>query len=89
MPQKIKSQIKMDDDEEKVLQALSRTGAMQPSQLAAETLMLPADLNNLLRGLADLRLVILRPDNTPDGQVVILTGEGKQALSQYQANKGA
>jgi DNA-binding MarR family transcriptional regulator len=78
----IPSQFELSDNDMQVLQALARHGAMQPSQLAAETLMLPADLNKVLGSLADMRLVIIRPDETPDGQVVILTTDGKQALGQ-------
>ena len=81
MPEIIKSQIKLNAQEQQVLQTLSRKGAMQPSQLAAETLIVPSEINDLLRSLADVKFVIVRDDNTPDGQVVILTGEGKEAVS--------
>jgi DNA-binding MarR family transcriptional regulator len=77
----IKSEIKLTNQEQGVLQMLSREGALTPSQVAAETLTTPAELNVLLRSLADIRLVIVRDDNTPDGKVVILTGEGREALA--------
>lgn len=89
MPKMIKSGIELTKGEEQVLQSLSRLGAMQPSQLAAETLMLPADLNKLLDDLANARLVIVRPDDTPDGQVVILTAEGREALYPGRMKKSA
>jgi DNA-binding MarR family transcriptional regulator len=83
----IQPQFDLNKDEVQVLQTLSRHGALQPSQLAAETLLLPADLNQVLDGLADMRLVIVRPDETPDGQVVILTGDGREALYQNTSRK--
>jgi DNA-binding MarR family transcriptional regulator len=85
----IPSQFQLDKDEMLVLQALSRGGALQPSQLAAETLLLPADLNKVLTSLADMRLIIVRPDETPDGQVVILTGEGRELVYQNISKKNA
>jgi len=89
----IPNRFELTDEETQVLQALTRLGAMQPSQLGAETLFLPADLNRVLTALADNGLVIVRPDETPDGQVVILTAEGRDALyrnfpSQNMLKKG-
>jgi DNA-binding MarR family transcriptional regulator len=77
----------LNDDEIQVLQALTRYGAMQPSQLGAETLMLPADLNQTLTALADNGLVIVRPDETPDGLVVILTSEGRDTLNRNMTSQ--
>ncbi len=78
----VRPQIELNSREQEVLQTLSRRGAMPPGQLAAETLLVPTELNRLLDGLASFKLVIVREDNTPDGRVVILTGEGKEALGQ-------
>ncbi len=88
MAKMIPTQYDLSEDELKVLKALAEFGAMQPSQLAAETLLLPADLNGVLKNLSDvrMRLIIVRPDETPDGQVVILTKEGKEALYQNMSN---
>lgn len=82
MAEIIKTHIKLNAQEQQVLQTLSRKGAMQPSQLAAETLIVPGEINTLLASLADVKFVIVRDDNTPDGKVVILTGDGKNAVEE-------
>lgn len=83
MAEIINPQIKLNSQEQEVLQLLSREGALTPSQVSAASLTAPADVNTLLRNLADVKLVIVRDDNTLDGKVVILTGEGREAL--YEA----
>jgi DNA-binding MarR family transcriptional regulator len=87
MPEIIKPQIKLNSQEQEVLQLLSREGALTPSQLSAASLMVPAEVNTLLRNLADVKLVIVREDNTADGKVVILTGEGREALYEAVSRK--
>jgi hypothetical protein len=61
--------MQLNDDERKVLRTLARRGAMSPSLVSAETLLLPGQTLRLLKELADVGMVLLRDDPaSADGQ---------------------
>jgi hypothetical protein len=69
------------DNEQKVLQTLEKRGAMSPSQVSAETWLLPGETNKVLKNLSGVGMVVLRNDsNSPDGQMVAITGEARTFL---------
>jgi DNA-binding MarR family transcriptional regulator len=73
--------IELTDEERKVLRTLARSGAMSPSKVSAETLILPGKTLNLLKNMADVGLVFLRDDPaSADGRVVVLTARGRELL---------
>jgi DNA-binding MarR family transcriptional regulator len=81
-----KAQIQLNDDERKVLLTLARSGAMSPSQVSAETWILPGDTLALLKTLADEDLVVMRDDpDTADGKLVALTARARDLLDMGSA----
>ncbi len=71
----------LNDNEQKVLQMLAHKGVMSPSQVSAETWMLPGETLGLLKGLAEAGLVIIRSDpDSADGQLVALTAQARDIL---------
>jgi len=81
-----KSQIELNDDERKVLLTLARSGAMSPSQVSADTWILPGDTLTLLKTLADEDLVVMRDDpDTADGKLVALTARARDLLDMGSA----
>jgi len=71
-------QFQLNDNEEKVLAALAGRGAMSPSQVAAETWILPGDMRTMLQEMATAGFVVLREDsNSPDGWLVTLTNDAR------------
>ena len=76
-----KAQIELNDDERKVLLTLARSGAMSPSQVSAETWILPRDTLALLKTLADEDLVVMRDDaDSADGKLVAITAQARDLL---------
>lgn len=72
----------LDENEEKVLHTLANHGAMSPSQVAAETWILPRDMKIVLEDLSGAGFVLLREDtNSPDGQLVAITAEARTYLN--------
>lgn len=72
----------LSEQERKVLQTLEKRGAMSPSQVSAETWLLPGETLNVLKNLSGVGMVLLRNDsNSPDGQMVAITGEARSFLS--------
>ncbi len=68
----------LSDNEQKVLNTLARSGVMSPSQVSAETWLLPGDAMAVLKSLADAGLVQMREDaDSADGRLVALTAEGR------------
>jgi DNA-binding MarR family transcriptional regulator len=66
------------DNEQKVLDTLARSGVMSPSQVSAETWLLPGDALAALKLLNDFGLVLMRDDtDSADGKLVALTSEGR------------
>jgi DNA-binding MarR family transcriptional regulator len=73
--------VPLTDNERKVLRTLARGGAMSPSRVAAETWILPGDTLKLLKGLADVGLVLLRDDPaSADGKLVALAAQARDLL---------
>ena len=71
-------QYQLTDNEEKVLTTLAGRGAMSPSQVAAETWILPGDMRTILQGMANAGFVVLREDsNSPDGWLVTITNDAR------------
>jgi len=71
----------LDENEQKVLDALARSGAVSPSQVSAETWLLPGDTLAALKSLAEAGLVQMRDDaDCADGKLVALTSQGRDIL---------
>lgn len=74
--------VQLNDEERKVLRTLARGGAMSPSRVSAETLILPGEMLKMLRGLADVGVVVMRDDpGSADGQLVALTAQARDLLA--------
>jgi DNA-binding MarR family transcriptional regulator len=73
--------IELDDKEQKVLNTLARSGVMSPSQVSAETWILPGDTLAVIKSLADAGLVQMRDDaDSTDGKLVALTAQARDLL---------
>jgi DNA-binding IclR family transcriptional regulator len=73
----------LEENERKILQALSQNGAMSPSRVSAETWVLPNETLTLLQSLNEAGMVRLRQDSySPDGMVVTITGQARRFLGQ-------
>jgi len=60
------------DAQTKLLDWLDRHGAVSPSQMLAQTELAPREAWDVLQGLAQLGLVVIRDDpDSPDGQLVV------------------
>lgn len=71
-------QFELNDNESKVLNTLAVRGAMSPSQVAAETWILPGDMRAMLQDMATAGFVVLREDsNSPDGWLVAITNDAR------------
>jgi DNA-binding MarR family transcriptional regulator len=77
----IMKKVPLNDNEQKVLQTLARKGVMSPSQVSAETWILPGETLTTLHVLADAGLVLMRDDpDSVDGQLVALTAQAREVL---------
>jgi len=77
------NKMQLNDDERKVLRMLARRGAMSPSLVSAETLLLPGPTLKLLKELADVGMVLLRDDPaSADGQLVAITAQARDFLAK-------
>lgn len=75
-------QIQLDDNEQKVLATLAQRGAMSPSQVAAETWILPGEMKTVLQDLTSAGFVLMREDtNSPDGWLITITNEARIYLN--------
>lgn len=75
-------QFKLEERERIVLKTLAQRGAMSPSQVSAETWILPRDTLSVLRALSDAGFVLLRNDsNSPDGMLAAITSEARTYLN--------
>lgn len=71
-------QFELTDRETKVLNTLASRGAMSPSQVAAETWILPGDMRTMLQEMSNAGIVVLREDsNSPDGWLVAITNDAR------------
>ncbi len=62
----------LNDTQKKMLAWIERAGAVSPSRLAAETMMLPDETWGMLNQLAEWGLVVIRDDpDSADGKLVI------------------
>ncbi|HLE29347.1 MAG TPA: helix-turn-helix domain-containing protein [Anaerolineales bacterium] len=66
--------IQLSEEQKKALAWVERAGAVSPSQLAAQTKMLPQDTWDMLNKLAELGLIVMREDpDSVDGVLVFAT----------------
>ncbi len=74
-------QLRLNKREQMIVDLLKDTGAMTPSQIGVQTLMLPSETYNTLRRLEKDGYVIVRetPDSA-DGSMVVLDGEIRSTL---------
>lgn len=72
----------LEEKERTVLRILSERGAMSPSQVAAETWILPGETITVLKTLSSAGFVLMRQDsNSEDGMLVAITGEARTYLN--------
>lgn len=73
--------LRLNQEEQKVVDLLKDTGAMTPSQIAVQALMLPSETHDALYRLKEDGYVIIRetPDSA-DGSMVVLAGAVRSAL---------
>ncbi len=77
--------IQLTDEQKKMLAWIERAGAVSPSQLAAQTKILPTEVWAMLNQLAELGLVVMREDSdSVDGVLVFIS----MATMQQQMKKG-
>ncbi len=76
-------QLRLNRKEQRIVDLLKETGAMTPSQIGVQTLMVPSETHNVLRKLEKDGYVIIRetPDSA-DGSMVMLAGEIRSALAK-------
>jgi DNA-binding MarR family transcriptional regulator len=74
--------LQLSKDERRVVRALARGGVMSPSQVSAETMILPGATVRLLQNLATMGVVLMRDDaESIDGQLVVLTTQARNLLA--------
>jgi len=72
----------LEEKEQKVLKTLAQRGAMSPSEVSAETWILPGETLALLKNLSTAGLVLMREDSkSPDGMLVAMTNEARDYLN--------
>jgi DNA-binding MarR family transcriptional regulator len=77
------NKMQLNNEERQVLRTLARRGAMSPSRVSAETLLLPGQTLKLLKELADVGMVLLRDDPAnADGQLVAITAQARDLLAK-------
>ncbi|MBE2199100.1 MAG: hypothetical protein IAE79_10850 [Anaerolinea sp.] len=73
----------LEDKEKKVLHTLAQRGAMSPSQVSAETWLMPGEALSVLKDLTSEGLVLMRNDtNSPDGMLVAITTEARTFINR-------
>ncbi|MGB9723395.1 MAG: MarR family transcriptional regulator [Chloroflexia bacterium] len=76
-------ELRLKPNEKRIIELLSRSGAMTPSEIAVQTLMPPAETFDTLEKLKESGYIVLRETPTsPDGQLVILTSEVHERIRQ-------
>ncbi len=76
------NRFELDENETKVINTLSNRGAMSPSQVAAETWILPGEIKVVLQELSVAGFVLMREDtNSSDGMLVTITTEARWYLN--------
>ena len=72
----------LEEKEQKVLETLAQRGAMSPSEVSAETWILPGETLSVLKNLSTAGLVLMREDSkSPDGMLVAMTNEARDYLN--------
>lgn len=72
----------LEEKEQKVLKTLAQRGAMSPSEVSAETWILPGDALSVLKNLSTVGFVLMREDSkSPDGMMVAITSEARDYLN--------
>lgn len=72
----------LEEKERIVLSTLAKRGAMSPSQVAAETWILPGETISVLKTLSSAGFVLLREDTgSPDGMLVAITREARSYIN--------
>jgi DNA-binding MarR family transcriptional regulator len=72
----------LEEKEQKVLKTLAQRGAMSPSEVSAETWILPGETLVVLKNLSTAGLVLMREDSkSPDGMLVAMTNEARDYLN--------
>lgn len=72
----------LEEKEKMLLKTLAKKGAMSPSQVAAETWILPGETLSLLRNLSGAGFVLLRNDTqSADGMLVAITADARSMLN--------
>ncbi len=67
-------ELRLNPKEERVVEVLRRGGAMSPSEIAVQTLMLPQETFDTLARLEKSGYIVMRDaPSTPDGKMVILS----------------
>lgn len=75
----------LEDKERQVLQTLAQRGAMSPSQVSAETWLMPGETLTVLKQLSKEGFVLMRNDtNSPDGMLVAISTEARSFISRTQ-----
>jgi hypothetical protein len=81
-------QFQLTANEEKVLNTLVGRGAMSPSQVAAETWILPGEMRTMLQEMANAGFVVLREDsNSPDGWLVTITNDARGFVNSNNSKR--
>jgi DNA-binding MarR family transcriptional regulator len=76
-------QLRLNKKEQKVVDVLKGTGAMTPSQIAVQTLMVPSETYNVLQRLErDGYVHMLESSGSADGSMVVLAGEVRSTLNK-------
>lgn len=76
-------ELRLSAKEERVVEVLRRGGAMSPSEIAVQTLMLPQETFETLARLEKSGYVVVRDaPSTPDGKLVILSSALHTALKE-------
>lgn len=67
-------ELRLNPKEERIIEVLRRGGAMSPSEIAVQTLMLPQETFDTLARLEKSGYIVIRDTpSTPDGKMVVLS----------------
>jgi DNA-binding MarR family transcriptional regulator len=69
--------------ETQVIEVLHLHGAMTPSEIAVQTLMLPQEMLGVLEQLVESGYVVMREfSSSPDGRFAVLSNSARRALEE-------
>jgi DNA-binding MarR family transcriptional regulator len=76
-------QLRLNKKEQRIVDLLKDTGAMTPSQIAVQTLMVPSETYDVLHRLErDGYVHVLESSGNADGSMVVLAGDVRSALNK-------